>query len=122
MERVKIGDVFHAWTVIGGPIMRSGGKKVWVCRCVCGVEKEVQQYTLLYDKSLSCGCQRQISEKTKQLLSELRKQRPAPRAKGFTQTEETKAKISEAAKLRWEKRRQEDDPNASSGSPASQEN
>lgn len=119
MERVRIEDVFHAWTVIGGPIMKERGKKFWICRCACGTEKEVQQYSLLYDKSLSCGCQRQVTDKTKQLLSDLRKQRPAPRAKGFTQTEETKAKIREAAKQRWEKRRQESDPNPSSGSPAS---
>ena len=105
MERVKLGDTFHAWTVIAGPLMKGKGLKYWTCQCTCGTQKEIQQYSLLNGRTHSCGCQKVFSEETRKLLSELRKQRPAPRAKGFTQTEETKAKISQGAKQRWDQRK-----------------
>jgi hypothetical protein len=110
MERVKVGDKFTKWEVIGGPLVKgTSAGKYWSCRCQCGSEKDVQQYHLLH--GLSKGCQhcrkpasgRVVTEATKKLLSDLAHQRPAPRPKGsFTQSQETRDKISATKRLRKE--------------------
>lgn len=56
------GEVFNHWTVLKkGESTRtpSGQKKVyWVCKCDCGVEKQVYGNSLSSGKSKSCGCTR----------------------------------------------------------------
>lgn len=82
MIKVKVGDVFQKWTVISGPMSKRNRIKHWVCRCVCGAVKEVSQYSLLNDRSKSCGCVREVSEKTRKLLSDRRRHQPPPRPAG----------------------------------------
>lgn len=51
-----VGKVFGNWTVIS----RRGSDKhhniLWLCECVCGIEKEVRGNGLVSGKSTSCGC------------------------------------------------------------------
>lgn len=49
------GKTFGFWTVIG-PAEKRGNKKYWLCKCICGTEKEVSQGDLRNGKSKSCGC------------------------------------------------------------------
>ena len=52
-----IGQKFSRWTItkfVGKP----GTKKLWLCRCDCGVEKIISIYTLQSGGSKSCGCLR----------------------------------------------------------------
>lgn len=97
-EKVKITDTFGNWTVTAGPTKKFNGKKHWICRCGCGVEKEVAQYSLLEGKSKGCGCtliMPPVSPVTRAKMVEAAKDRPAPRPKGsFTQSQETRNKIS----------------------------
>jgi hypothetical protein len=54
---------FGRWTVLG--LSKSTGhEKFWLCRCECGIEKEVRTSPLVRGRSLSCGClSREISRK-----------------------------------------------------------
>lgn len=97
MERIKIGDSFHHWTVIAGPLTKRNRLKYWTCECTCGVIKDISQYNLLNDKSRSCGCAKVVSEETRKLLSELGKGHPGYWT-GKQRSEETKRKISESKK------------------------
>lgn len=100
----KINDNYSHWTVIAGPIRKKNGS-LWLCRCICGKEKEVQQYQLTSGLSNSCGCQRNkgnvTSPETKELLKHRRSAQTAPRPRGSITSEETKIKLSESAKARW---------------------
>lgn len=53
LEGKKIGD----WSIVSykGKV---NSRDVWLCQCVCGKLKEVQQRTLLKGESTSCGCKR----------------------------------------------------------------
>lgn len=96
-ERIQTGNTFGNWTVIAGPTKKYNGKKHWVCRCICGTEKEVAQYNLLEGKSKGCGCvliMPPVSDETRAKMVLSAKDRPAPRPKGYTHSEETKNKIS----------------------------
>ena len=71
---VHIGQSFGRWIVISGPIRPDGstwGRTRYLCRCSCGVEKEVVATTLLRGKSLSCGCRK--SEVTREMMHKKRK-------------------------------------------------
>lgn len=47
-----IGVQFNSWTVVG-----AGSKsKYWLCKCVCGVVKDVDQTHLKNGASKCCGC------------------------------------------------------------------
>lgn len=48
------GQQFGSWTAI----RRAGSTSKWLCRCECGVEREVSIYTLLDGSSKDCGCKR----------------------------------------------------------------
>ena len=52
----RLGDLtgkqFGEWTVLKKSETR---KRYWLCRCSCGYQKEVQDYTLIHNKSKSCG-------------------------------------------------------------------
>lgn len=50
-----IGEKFHRWTVIEEGF-KLGTKLACLCRCECGVERAVNQSSLVNGKSKSCGC------------------------------------------------------------------
>lgn len=59
--KIKTSDRFGEWTVLSGPLwVVPSGKKYYTpfytCVCSCGVEKNIQGYTLLKGLSRSCGC------------------------------------------------------------------
>ena len=51
-SNIKIGDVFEDWTVVGDCFMDRYAKVP--CKCKCGLECEVDAYTLVSGKSKSC--------------------------------------------------------------------
>ena len=53
-RKIKDGDKFGEWTVIKAYSSTSPRYKS-LCRCSCGVEKEVMNQNLLNGKSVSCG-------------------------------------------------------------------
>lgn len=69
-----IGQKFGKWTVIGTSEKRNaGGCVYWLCRCECGVEKEVLGTSLRSGRSISCGNHSNISKgnvKISQILDE----------------------------------------------------
>ncbi len=53
--KVKIGDNYGEWTVIGMPFKRSQKYVVALCRCSCGIEREVATSKLWGGKTKTCG-------------------------------------------------------------------
>ncbi len=53
--KIKAGEAFNSWTVVS-PSKNRGTRKVWLCKCKCGTEKEVYEQNLKNNKSKSCGC------------------------------------------------------------------
>jgi len=51
---VKPGTIFGKWTVLGENPNKRHGKVL--CRCRCGIEREVLVQNLLAGRSSSCGC------------------------------------------------------------------
>lgn len=55
-RRIKPGDRFGRWLVQSD----AGGDRAmayrWNCRCDCGTERSVLEYSLLYNETQSCGC------------------------------------------------------------------
>jgi hypothetical protein len=96
-EQIDLGQSFNKWTVTAGPSVKGPNhSKLWTCRCSCGTEKEVRQDNLLSGKSGSCGCRHEVSRETRQLLSDRMRGREATRRKGFSVSEETRAKLRES--------------------------
>ena len=61
------GRLFSAWTVLTVAYrVRGGGTKktryytYWNCRCICGTERAVNQSSLLYGSTHSCGCMKRL--------------------------------------------------------------
>ena len=52
------GQRFGTWTVLAIGKWR-GGQRHWLCRCDCGVTREVQGANLRHGGTTNCGCQRQ---------------------------------------------------------------
>lgn len=52
------GKTFGFWTVIrrSDSLSNAHRSSVWICRCVCGIEKEVSSGSLRQGTSKSCGC------------------------------------------------------------------
>ena len=104
MAIVKLGDKFNHWTVTNGPIKEGKPGHLttyWLCQCSCGETRRVQQYSLVYGKSKSCGCVKEIKEATRQLMSQARKQREeSPWPKGKKHSPEAKAKMAAAQQAR----------------------
>lgn len=48
-----VGQRFGKWTVLAP--CKTGAKYKWLCRCDCGVEKQILSYMLRHGKSKSCG-------------------------------------------------------------------
>jgi len=96
-EQINPGQQFSKWTVTGGPSIKGANhSKFWTCRCACGTEKEVRQDNLLSGKSGSCGCHHEVSRETRQLLSDRMRGREPTRRKGFSVSDETRAKLRES--------------------------
>lgn len=53
------GQRFGWWTVLGPSVQNRSLR--WNCRCVCGTERSVLQFSLTSGKSISCGCQKMSS-------------------------------------------------------------
>lgn len=51
------GERFGHWLVLG-PARSLGGRRYWWCRCRCGETRCVQEDSLIYGHSQSCGCNR----------------------------------------------------------------
>lgn len=49
------GQRFGGWVALSLS-RRQGGRQLWLCRCDCGVEREVWKGNLLRGTSKSCGC------------------------------------------------------------------
>ena len=56
-----IGKEFGCWTILEFVRPYVGGN-VYVARCICGVEKEVNISALKKGKSKSCGCQNRVGD------------------------------------------------------------
>lgn len=53
----EIGNRYSELLVIAAsPRLSASGAAFWVCRCSCGVEKEVLGYSLRVGTTKSCGC------------------------------------------------------------------
>lgn len=50
------GEHFGRWTVIQPSESDNQGKRMWLCKCECGVIKRVSNATLVNNGSKSCGC------------------------------------------------------------------
>ena len=62
-ENELINKKFNSWTVLKFDSFdkrfhsgRDHYKRKWLCKCECGVERSVAEYTLVNGKSKSCGC------------------------------------------------------------------
>lgn len=55
-SRVLPNDEFGVLTALS--LTRSGHPRYWLCRCICGVEKEIKQSHLVSGGTRSCGCKR----------------------------------------------------------------
>jgi len=55
--QVPIGRRFGRWVVLEAAARR-GKRAYWLCRCLCGVEKEVFEQSLRRGISKSCGCRK----------------------------------------------------------------
>lgn len=50
------GLIFGDWEVLSYAGHNSRGLIIWLCRCVCGVEREVTGHNLKAGQSKGCGC------------------------------------------------------------------
>lgn len=53
---LKIGARYGRWTILKLSENKKHGNRLWLCRCECGVEKEVIGSHLNKGRSQSCGC------------------------------------------------------------------
>ena len=51
---------YGKWEVIKRVESNDHGESQWLCRCVCGVERNVRTRYLLNGKSKSCGCSKKL--------------------------------------------------------------
>lgn len=57
MQRNELtGQVFNRLTVVRFSRVGPGQNVLWLCRCICGVKKEVYAYDLRNGRVRSCGC------------------------------------------------------------------
>lgn len=52
---IHIGDKIERWTILAEG-QKQGYRRVWKCRCDCGIEREVLDQNLRLGRSKSCGC------------------------------------------------------------------
>lgn len=59
MKRIDItGQAFGKWLVLSYSRTNERGAAIWLCRCKCGIEKEVFGSNLRSGYSTGCGCDR----------------------------------------------------------------
>ncbi len=56
MRSISVGQRFHRWLVLAGPIPHARGQRYWLCECDCGTRREVWGVSLFDGISKSCGC------------------------------------------------------------------
>lgn len=52
----SIGKTFNGLTVLSCEMRKPIGASRWICRCVCGKEKNVSAHNVYYGNVMSCGC------------------------------------------------------------------
>jgi hypothetical protein len=57
------GQKFGRWTVLSFALFRSGAAH-WLCRCACGIEREINSQHLRAGKTTSCGCYKREARTT----------------------------------------------------------
>lgn len=57
-NNIPAGQSFGRLTVIGVADVTKSGRKLWLCRCVCGNETKKRPSSLRSGRSKSCGCLR----------------------------------------------------------------
>ena len=63
-----IGQTFGELTVVSKSNKRAAnGGIYWLCKCVCGQEKEILGQSLISGCTMSCGCQSNISQGNKKI-------------------------------------------------------
>lgn len=57
MKQLAVGEKYGHWTVIEAAGKDNFNQRLFLCRCACGLKKEIRIYSLLAkDRSNSCGC------------------------------------------------------------------
>lgn len=51
-----IGQTFNDWSVVARGRPRGAEGRQWLCRCVCGTEREISAYALRKGLTSGCGC------------------------------------------------------------------
>lgn len=62
-DKIYVGVTFNYWTVVDD----SYSDDVCWCKCRCGKEKEVDNYSLIIGESTSCGCYKKSDEFLKKM-------------------------------------------------------
>ena len=57
MAKLMAGQIFDRWTVVSFAFAKKP-HDYYLCRCICGTEKPVQAWSLVYGRTKSCGCLR----------------------------------------------------------------
>lgn len=57
MSDAMVGRTFDRWNVVSFAFVK-GPHKYYNCKCECGTERPVQGWSMVYGKTLSCGCLR----------------------------------------------------------------
>lgn len=83
-EKLKEGSVVFRWTVLKDTQKKQQYTRLLLCRCVCGVEKEVNEQNLLRGLSKSCGCLSVDVAISKRGVPHKRKNRLGDRIGAFT--------------------------------------
>ena len=92
-----VGKKYNRWVVLSTKYEKNkNGYCLWLCRCECGIEKEIPSCNLTQGSSMSCGCL--TREKARlQGLSRAGKT-------GYKHTDKSKKQISLALHLRKRKK------------------
>jgi hypothetical protein len=64
-----VGQTFGKWTVLNRDGSNGSGNLTWLCKCTCGKVKSVSGTALRTGRSTSCGCQRGMHPRQKNLKS-----------------------------------------------------
>ena len=78
--KIKIGEKFNRLTIINE--YSRNGKRLALCRCECGTEKEIKKCKVTSGETKSCGCL--VAEASRKTINEIRKTRilsPAARSR-----------------------------------------
>ncbi len=60
-RKPEAGEIYNRLTFLAETV-GGGGRKYWLCKCRCGVEKEFPYWGVFSGKTISCGCyQREVT-------------------------------------------------------------